>query len=508
MYLLFCREALFKYPRLRSDYLTAVIDALPSVNDSKAVRNLLWVLGEFCHEEENSLKAIDSIISCFGELPMMAAEERYEASLQKENKEEEEAITVTVKPSSRPKVLADGTYATESAFLTQEASLNAASNGRQSPNIKKLFLDGKFECSGVLANALTKLLIRLRAAQSSHFEAVRGRCLLALTSILRLGSSRFVAASLDSDSAERIALCIQLALQSDASLEHAFTENSEAAFNAVLLQDSSSKTTFVKSHESIDDPVDFGFDRKEVSVEVEYKEDDGLNSILSSSSNSNNNTKVTTIGKSSATLLNKIVQLTGFSDTIYAETYVQVRDKEIYLDILLVNQTEEVLQNLSVDLNCAGDLKLIERPGQLTLSPLAFATCKAVLKVTATNHGQIFGSISFLAGNEADCVVLAEHRIDVLEYISPASIPEARFREAWVLLEWENKITIRVRPEQKLLKATGSSENPLLAFVNFVTEAGRMNCITPNAGLQGTSTFLACNFYAKSIFGNFLLVLG
>lgn len=526
--------------------MSAVIEALPSVIDSKAIRNLLWVLGEFCREEVSCLSALDSIVACLGELPMLAAEERYEAALQKELKDDDGTLggTADNKPSgatssARPKVLADGTYATESSFdstTTTGASAQEGHGHRQLPNIKKLFLDGKFECSGVLANALVKLLIRLRSSSSStlnrkSYEEIRARCLLVFTSILRLGSSRFVASPLDSDSAERIALCIQLALQEDkdaaaaAALEQAFIADSEAAFNSILSRESccvSAVSTAAKAaairRVHIDDPVDFGFAADSDALAVKKAAPtaavvDDLDALISGTTATTTTTMTAPIRKStspssssstssaSGALLNKIVQLTGFSDTIYAETYVQVRDKEIYLDILLVNQTEETLQNLSVDLNCAGDLKLIEHPTQMTLSPLAFSTCKAVLKVTATNHGQIFGSISFLAGNEPDSVILAEHRIDVLEYISPASIPESRFRETWVLLEWENKITIRARSSSK----TSSDAPPLLDFINFLSEAGRMTCITPDAGLQGNSTFLACNFYAKSVFDEEIL---
>jgi len=37
--------------------------------------------------------------------------------------------------------------------------------------------------------------------------------------------------------------------------------------------------------------------------------------------------------------LNKVTQLTGFSDPIYAEAYVHVNQYDIVLDVLIVNQT-------------------------------------------------------------------------------------------------------------------------------------------------------------------------
>lgn len=47
-------------------------------------------------------------------------------------------------------------------------------------------------------------------------------------------------------------------------------------------------------------------------------------------------------GAASATSrLNKVTQLTGFSDPVYAEAYVHVNQYDIVLDVLVVNQTGE-----------------------------------------------------------------------------------------------------------------------------------------------------------------------
>ena len=44
------------------------------------------------------------------------------------------------------------------------------------------------------------------------------------------------------------------------------------------------------------------------------------------------------------TRLNSIVQLSGFSDAVYAEAFVTVMQFDIVLNILIVNQTRETLQ--------------------------------------------------------------------------------------------------------------------------------------------------------------------
>lgn len=46
-------------------------------------------------------------------------------------------------------------------------------------------------------------------------------------------------------------------------------------------------------------------------------------------------------GELTASKLNKVTQLTGFSDPVYAEAYVHVNQYDIVLDVLIVNQTGE-----------------------------------------------------------------------------------------------------------------------------------------------------------------------
>ena len=88
-----------------------------------------------------------------------------------------------------------------------------------------------------------------------------------------------------------------------------------------------------------------------------------------------------------------MTQLTGFSDPVYAETYVNVNQYDIVLDVLVVNQTADTLQNLTVELAILGDLKLVEKPQPLTLAPHDFANIKASMKVSSTENGIIFGNI-------------------------------------------------------------------------------------------------------------------
>ena len=58
--------------------------------------------------------------------------------------------------------------------------------------------------------------------------------------------------------------------------------------------------------------------------------------------------------------LNKVEQLTGFSDPVYAEAYVNVNQYDIVLDVLVVNQTADTLQVYILYVSRREDQKYLE----------------------------------------------------------------------------------------------------------------------------------------------------
>lgn len=143
-----------------------------------------------------------------------------------------------------------------------------------------------------------------------------------------------------------------------------------------------------------------------------------------------------------ANKLNRILQLTGFSDPVYAEAYVTVHHYDIVLDVTIINRTKETLQNLCLELATMGDLKLVERPQNYTLAPESSKQIKANIKVSSTETGVIFGNIVYETSNvfERSVVVLNDIHIDIMDYISPAVCNDAAFRTMWAEFEWENKV--------------------------------------------------------------------
>ena len=79
--------------------------------------------------------------------------------------------------------------------------------------------------------------------------------------------------------------------------------------------------------------------------------------------------------------LNRVLQLTGFSDSVYAEAYITVHQYDVVMDVTVVNRSAETLQNLCLELATMGDLKLVERPQNYTLSPGDCKVIRANIKV-------------------------------------------------------------------------------------------------------------------------------
>lgn len=187
--------------------------------------------------------------------------------------------------------------------------------------------------------------------------------------------------------------------------------------------------------------------------------------------------------------LNKVTQLTGFSDPVYAEAYVHVNQYDIVLDVLIVNQTNDTLQNCTLELATVGDLKLVERPHPVVLAPHDFCNIKANVKVSSTENGIIFGNIVYDTTGSSNVVVLNTIHIDIMDYILPASCTDTEFRSMWVEFEWENKVSVN------------TTLTDLHEYLKMLLKSTNMKCLTPEKALSGQCGFMAANMYARSIFG-------
>lgn len=478
----YAKEILERAPALRVKTIGELLTTLGYVSDPKAAISILWIVGEFASTTECIELAFKSIKESMGPLPIVDTEEA-------DRIEPEPALSPAgskSKPFTR-KLNADGTYATESALTSDMKHL--AITG---PVLRKLIIKGEYLVGVALASSLVKVCLRLETTKlGSKGNSFKAEAMLILTSILRVGLSNIPESQIDKDSYDRIMLALRILAKSSPALEAAFATECHLAFDAHLrtLDFAKRKEQVANLSTRVDDNLKFrlakgGRAEKTLLIAADEWEKD-MKLAIGADGNGTNSKLVS--------VLSKVVQLTGFSDEIYAETYVTVSHSDIILDILLVNQVEETLQNVSIDLSTSGDLKVNEKPASLTLPPLGFAVTKASIKVRSTDNGVIFGALSY-GVTDVTTIVLSSVHIDICEYIRAGNSTDANFRSMWTTLEWENKINVP-------LIANASLDSVMDAILH----GSHLLCLTPAYGISETGDYLAANMYAITLFAEEIL---
>lgn len=483
----FVKEVVEKFPDLRDAILRRLILALPHVKSGKVFRGALWVIGEYALEESLIQESWKYIRGSIGEVPIIASELKLKKRDDTEESQEEETEYDGKPRRKGPVVLPDGTYATESA-LTSETTDSLESDSKTP--IRKQILAGDFYLGAVLASTLVKLILRLQSLKQTQEKILNGlkaEALLIMVSILRVGESSLVSKKIDEDSADRILSYIKI-LNDEEDLQEiktSFLEDTKDAFkaqinNAELKKAEALAKDLHDNAEQIDDAIVFR------QLDKDNKKSKASVDDVAAASGSNELKK-----ENLSSRLNKIIQLTGFSDPIYAEAFVKVHQYDVVLDVLLVNQTTTTLRNLSVEFATLGDLKVVDKPTTANIGPHGFYKVQTTIKVTSADTGVIFGNIVYDGQHSDDSriVILNDVHVDIMDYIKPATCSESQFRKMWNEFEWENKITIK------------SPIETLKEYLDELMKGTNMQCLTQGAVIGEECQFLSANLYSRSSFG-------
>ncbi|KAJ9702159.1 hypothetical protein PVL29_004074 [Vitis rotundifolia] len=440
----FVREIIETNPKLRVSIITRLLDTFYQIRAARVCSCALWIIGEYCLSLSEVENGIATIKQCLGDLPFFSVSEEGEATDSSKKVQQVNATTVS---SRRPAVLADGTYATQSAASETAFSPPTLVQGSlSSGNLRSLLLTGDFFLGAVVACTLTKLVLRLEEVQPSKAEVNKAssQALLIMVSMLQLGQSSVLPHPIDNDSYDRIVLCIRLLCNTGDDIRKIWLQSCRQSYVKMLADKQLRETEEIKAKAQIsyaqpDDLIDFyhlksrkGMSQLELEDEVQDDLKRATGEFIKDGDDANK--------------LNRILQLTGFSDPVYAEAYVTVHHYDIVLDVTVINRTKETLQNLCLELATMGDLKLVDRPQNYTLAPESSKQIKANIKVSSTETGVIFGNIVYETSNvhERMVVVLNDIHIDIMDYISPAVCTDVAFRTMWAEFEWENKVNLAV----------------------------------------------------------------
>ena len=518
----FARAFIMKYPEHKRLLLNRILEEFTLVRNCKIHRGLIWLLGEFCESSDTVtiLQTISVIRKCIGEMPIVESELRKENENNnvetKENDSSAFAIATNKASTTSKLVTADGTYATQSALTNYS---NQDKN--KLPPIRAHLFDGHYYIGSALGSCLIKLAYKFKESKSINARSLNSlvaESMFILTSILRFGKNKIPLGGqeikgINDDDFERISSCVlvlsRINLEATDDLikvleyihVNEMRNSVQSMLNFIDNEKQEAKDQFKhrsKQIVQIDDHINF---TQLLSKNQEQLENQFELSLSKAIGSENSTTATSSIyGRQisgvddlmSVSKLSKVTQLTGFSDPVYSECYVNVNQYDICLDVLIVNQTPDTLQSCMLELSTLGDLKLVERPQAIVLAPHDFANIKATVKVASTENGIIFGNIVYdVSGSASDhnVVVLNDIHINIMDYIVPSSCSDAKFAEMWSAFEWENKVTVNT-------KITNLQD-----YLNLLIKATNMKCLTPQKSLSGDCCFLAANLYARSIFG-------
>jgi len=478
--LVFVREAVTRFPNLQPSIIEKLLNSLASIKTINVMHPALWILGEYCTTEEQIKGMMEVVLSSVGTLPIVDSEIRESA------KSDDDVTSAVPVSTSQSRVTADGSYATQSALSS--ASIVSTED---KPQLRAFLLEGEFFLGAALATSMTKLALRYAEVSSdvAGRNKFNAQAMLILASIIHLGKSTLPAKPISDDDVDWLSLCIRVLNDRSPLLISIFTRACRSSLQQLIASTESEGAALTDNeknlvHTDVDTLINFSqLVSKNDGTSVDQLE---LSLLQATEGTAKKEMDLNT------TALSKVYQLTGFSDPIYAEAYINVNQYDIVLDVLVVNQTPDTLQNLTLELATLGDLKLVEKPSPVTLAAHDFCNTKAQVKVASTESGIIFGNIVYdVSGVSGDrsCVVLNDIHIDIMDYILPSHCSDEEFRKMWAEFEWENKVSV------------STNITDMRTYLDHILGSTNMKCLTPPQALSGDCGFLAANLYAKSIFG-------
>jgi coatomer subunit beta len=474
----FLREVAFARPEMQDLIFERLVMMLPMVASSQVLRTVLWLFTALCKTPEHIAALSQSVKEALAPLPL-APEVR-----DHEDRGGPSTISTTV-------VREDGTYVTNVVLVDKKKEVERT----DLIGLRAMLVSGDWFLGSALGHTLAKLVVRMHLTHGHHAarNQVQDDAIDVINAIVTYGNGSLAPAPLDADNHERLVTALTVIRNPKNETLSTLVSDSIDAFEKVRAfaaakrregdEDVSDGAGEVVLGD-VDQPMVFTqlTRGKQALFEFEATKDD-IQSALANAEERPADFVAT---------LNRVVQLSGFSDPIYAEATVHVHQFDIAIDLYAVNQTDQQLDNVTIEFGATGDLKLCERPQTYMMPPGAALTCKLNIKVTSTEKGVIFGSILYdTASSESNCVILNEVTIDILEYIREGTCTASEFRELWTSFEWENKISV---PPCDLTPRD---------FLQRLRDATRLTPIEPIGDDDGD--YLCALLYAKSTFAEDVL---
>merc|ERR1719343_1651225 len=528
---MYLRELVANYPELRAPILQRLAETVGDIPQSRVLRGCLWVLGEYCEDEESIVNVITAVLTSLKPLPFLPAEETTKDKKDGEKSEKEKKPAAAPKITTQTVVLADGTYGTKTVYEQAEGEEAAEKEVKKSP-LRNAIVGGDQLLCSALACALTRLCLRFPGVP----QAMKNEVMFVMANLYKIVVSK--AGEGRSDGTVRLTQCIRSMVAGSggklegnqlaaAQLTEAewLSKNSRNQLAKVLeLATTNSEWTLGSAANDEAEERIVAPDECIIFRQLRERKGGGITEVIDeddfSAASGNILGQAAADGALFAERLAKAKQMTGLADPVYVEAFLQVHSFDLVLELLMVNRTQDTLQNVVVELSTQGDLKLVDRPVGVTLAPGQQMMVHASIKVASTETGVIFGYVTYEKKSAADkeCTVLNELHVDILDYIERAWIGELAFRTMWSEFEWENKININTSITEvgTFLEHIMRNTNMSIVGRSYKKDTEKQKSkeklsledvqemLKEAAGVKkliDTSSFVAVNLYAKSIFG-------
>eukprot|EP01054_Gregarina_sp_Poly1_P003608 Gregarina_sp_Poly_1__3607@NODE_205_length_11479_cov_138_250613_g183_i0_p1_GENE_NODE_205_length_11479_cov_138_250613_g183_i0NODE_205_length_11479_cov_138_250613_g183_i0_p1_ORF_typecomplete_len1059_score176_94Adaptin_N/PF01602_20/3_3e59Coatomer_b_Cpla/PF14806_6/1_6e04Coatomer_b_Cpla/PF14806_6/1_5e41Coatamer_beta_C/PF07718_12/7_8e30HEAT_2/PF13646_6/0_015HEAT_2/PF13646_6/0_42HEAT_2/PF13646_6/2_5e02COPgamma_platf/PF08752_10/0_0012DUF5578/PF17741_1/1_4e03DUF5578/PF17741_1/1_2e03DUF5578/PF17741_1/51DUF len=570
------RELSISNPEIRPKIIVKLIDTIPEISKPKPIRMCVWMLGELCGSSSTRDRIVETLYTSLLPLPLPNPESET-PEFEKPAAVEETAAEApkAMKITTRTIILPDGSYGTENVIEGEDSTTDGSTPTKVTGLRMAVTKKKETLLAAVVGVALAKLVVRqynddleikpivlnkalfVVACLSKYFQNCKmfgpsSDVVLRLKTCIRAiqistSEKRIIRRSRkDSvDLAKTLEVEREAANQEQLNMVVMSGQNAEFDLDLMDLEQSGGCDGLDIPPTSVEDLIGFrilcGGDREVLSETVESGSSCPQLDFLACLQLAAKGRKGFA-GRSNLLMSllrpNKAVALTGYSDPVYVEVVTQVNHLDLILELLIVNQTSETLQNVTVQLGTHGDLKILEKPPALILQSGEEQIVFATVRLNSAEAGVIFGYCGFESRSSVDkeYITLNELKVDILDCVQRAWIGDYSFRTMWAEFEWENKITIRVQSDDvmsflgHLLRQTkmtvvglygDSASARRLAQVksntkdlDFLEDAEKLSMEqyikavqdTPSLLKMAESRVFSVNLCSKSIFGEDALV--
>ncbi|KAF0990236.1 hypothetical protein HZS_4249, partial [Henneguya salminicola] len=462
------RSIVCSRPETRACIFQSLLSVISLLNDSNAFRSALWILA-------SSISTVDQIEKLISTLSSLIDTNSSVTGVKSQT--EQKNTDILIAP--------DGSYLTQPSYISTQKSTAV-----ETFVLNSFISDGCTYICSSLATILLKLVSIYKNMCPNNSEVanlITAKCLNILIKIIQLYTEKYDNKN-DNIDIQRIFCVINLLTKGlNSEILKTFLDTCDTSFYDYI-NFAKEKNEEVLEICTLNEPpknIEWGVSFSSIIVSIQEKKKENIF----------NKSLLAATGKLEQPIENisdKIIPLTGLSDPIYAESYIKISNFDIYFDMLIVNQTNDYLENIVLELRTQGECSILNKTPPLVLSKLKFGNIQTCLRVASSDSNIIFGTITYNTGatqRDTISVVLDEIRLDLIEYIQDWKCLPDDFHKMWMDFEWENKVSVSV-------KLTDFKE-----LITAVIDKTHMILVSQD-DYQSDCKFMVVNLYCKNRFGD------